>query len=134
MKKRERDESRKNQRELISLFPSSYDPPMEGHRQACPAKFISDYRYRLNRLFFAGQRGGHPYYPSGSDFMEVLALNAILPSFPLSRPGFAPDYRFAAFGHGSNPLRQLTCSYARNSRFSRESDPIPPIELAGGVG
>jgi hypothetical protein len=76
----------------------SYDPPIEGHRQACPAKFISDYRDRLNRLFFAGARGGHPYYLSGSDFMEVLALNAILASFPLSRLGFASDYRFVALG------------------------------------
>ncbi len=66
--------------------------------------------------------------------MEVLALNAILPSFPLRGQGSALDYRFVAFGHESDPLRQLTCSFARNSRFSRESEPIPPIELAGGVG
>ena len=80
---------------------------MEGHRQACPAKFISDYRDRLNRLFFSGQGEDIRVTYRVRISWKFLALNAILPSFPLRGQGSALDCRFVAFGHESNPLRQL---------------------------
>jgi hypothetical protein len=52
-------------------FPLSYDPPIEGHRQACPAKFISDSYCRSNCSAFE-QMGGQMSQLPGSNFLEVF--------------------------------------------------------------
>jgi hypothetical protein len=62
-------------------FPLSYDPPIEGHRQACPAKFISDSYCRAICSAFE-QMGGQTSQLPGSNFREVFSGCPILPISP----------------------------------------------------